>query len=194
MGKEKCECATTKCDVKTCLGDKDCAATFACAVPKCPCGPGNMPCVKKCVSAAPSAVTNATLGCFLSKCPGSSPLGSSFVSDSCDKSACKEKCECATTKCDVKTCLGDKDCAATFACAVPKCPCGPGNLPCVKKCISSAPSAVTNATLGCFLSKCPGSSPLGSSFVSDSCDKSACKENCECETTKCDVKTCLGDK
>merc|ERR1712072_1051017 len=105
--KDKCECASQHCDLKTCLGDSDCAALFKCAVPKCPCGPKNLPCVKSCVSAAPSAVTKATLGCFMKSCPGSS-----FVKDACGAAKCKDKCECASQHCDLKTCLGDSDCAA----------------------------------------------------------------------------------
>merc|ERR1719510_1647364 len=77
--------------------------------------------------------------------------------DQCDHAACKTQCECAASKCDVPTCLKDADCAKSFQCATPKCPCGAGNLPCVKKCLSAAPSNVTKTTLGCFQSKCPSS-------------------------------------
>merc|ERR1712228_1058992 len=109
-------------------------------------------------------VTNSTLGCFMSKCP-SSPLA---AKDQCDGAACKTQCECASSKCDVPACLADADCAKTFQCAVPKCPCGAGNLPCVKKCVSDVPSAVTEQTLSCFQSKCPSSPfPLA---AKDQCD------------------------
>merc|ERR1712113_205155 len=143
------------------MGDADCAKTFQCAVPKCPCGAGNLPCVKKCVSAAPSDVTKQTLGCFQSKCP--SPQMA--VKDQCDAAACKPQCQCASSKCDVATCLKDADCANTFQCAVPKCPCGSGNLPCVQKCLSAVPSDVTNQTLGCFQSECPSSQMAEKEFV-----------------------------
>merc|ERR1711972_880895 len=162
--------------------------------PKCPCGAGNLPCVKKCVSDAPSNVTQKTLSCFQRNCP-SSPLA---VKDPCDGAACKAQCQCANSKCDVPTCLKDADCAKTFQCAVPKCPCGAGNLPCVKKCVSDAPSNVTKQTLSCFQSKCPSSPfPLapnnGTESGKDQCDAAKCKGQCECVASKCDVPTCLND-
>merc|ERR1712048_1241876 len=177
--KAQCECASSKCDVATCLKDADCAKTFKCAVPKCPCGAGNLPCVKKCLSDAPSEVTKQTLGCFQNKCP-SSPVA---AEDQCDGAACKSQCQCAATKCDVPTCLKDADCAKTFNCAVPKCPCGAGNLPCVKRCVSATPSNVTQQTLGCFQTNCPAAQ----SVMKDTCDGAACKQQCECVASKCDV-------
>ena len=167
--KSQCECGTTKCDIAACMKDATCAKVFACAVPKCKCGSGNLACVEGCVKAAgpPSAVGNATLACFMKNCPQSSSITvgvNQFVAKSsnpflkaqggCDNAACKSKCECAATKCDLPTCLGDPDCASLFKCAAPKCLCGAGNLPCVKKCVSASPSAVTKATLKCFESNC----------------------------------------
>merc|ERR1712188_259596 len=110
---------------------------------------GNLPCVKGCVSAAPSIVTQETLGCFQTKCPASQVAST----NPCDQASCPSQCECASSKCDVATCLKDADCAKTFQCAVPKCPCGAGDLACVQKCMSASPSDVTKSTLGCFASK-----------------------------------------
>ena len=78
--------------------------------------------------------------------------------DVCAGAACKSECECQTKNCDVATCLMDDECGATFACSVSKCPCGSGDSPCIKKCGGDLPSAVTNATMGCFFRKCRPSS------------------------------------
>ena len=77
--------------------------------------------------------------------------------DVCTGAACKPDCECRTTTCDVATCLMDEDCYEMFACSVLKCPCSSGDsgdLPCIKTCAGDSSSAVTNATLACFLKQC----------------------------------------
>merc|ERR1712054_694104 len=120
----------------------------------------------------------STLGCFASKCPQSAQPLALKAKDQCDAAACKEQCECAASKCDVPTCLKDADCAKTFQCAVPKCPCGAGNLACVQKCMSASPSDVTKGTLGCFASKCPSSQQPLALEAKDQCDGAACKGQC----------------
>ena len=77
--------------------------------------------------------------------------------DVCAGAACKPDCECRTTTCDVTTCLMDEDCYEMFTCSVLKCPCSSGDSgdsQCIKTCAGHSRSAVTSATLACFLKQC----------------------------------------
>ena len=76
----------------------------------------------------------------------------------CAGAACEPECECRIKNCDVPTCLSDEDCRRAFTCSTPKCSCSSGDSACIKTCLGHPPSAATNATLACFLKKCPPSS------------------------------------
>merc|ERR1719446_1909105 len=117
----------------------------------------------------------------------------------CDKTACPDKCTCATQHCakEIEDCLADGTCNGGESCAL-ACPCG--SMSCLAGCAAKHPSAKGFSVLSCVTKNCPNAEEFVPKLALapaalPQCDKTACPDKCTCATQHCakEIEDCLAD-